>query len=188
MHRRKVIGGLAATAASSAAAPSAWSNSFARRLRDDFLAHWEVEKQYSLEILEAMPAEHFQLRPTPEQRSFAEQVAHYIRSNISYFKDFGKLTPLPRPAEEINPATLRAYLVESYDYVAAVLSELTENDFVRRDIDMGRTPVHTAQDVFLRAYMHSAHHRGSAVVYLRLAGIQPPRWRFPAQGDARQPR
>ena len=100
--------------------------------------------------------------------------------------DLKPIKPPPVPDEE-TPQALRSYLVASYDYVAQVLAAMTEEDFSRRDVNFSRvappTP-HTVQDVLMRAYMHSAHHRGSVVVYLRLAGIEPPRWRFLAQGSA----
>ena len=88
---------------------------------------------------------------------------------------------------EATPRTLHSYLIASYDYVAEVLATMTEDDFSRRDISfrpVGHDTPHTAQDIFMRAYMHSAHHRGSVVVYLRLAGVEPPRSHFSAQGWA----
>ena len=179
--------GLAAAAAAealSAASHAEWKNRFAQKLRDDFRAHWKSEKEYSLAVLEAMPAEHFDFKPTPEQRSFSEQVAHYTNANMSYFGNFAKSAPKPARPDEVTPKTLRTFLVSTYEYVDKVLESLTEADFTRRDIKMGRMPPHTAQDVFLRGYMHSAHHRGSVVVYLRLKGIEPPAWRFPALGAA----
>ena len=187
MHRRALFFGVAGTAAAGATPATGWTDRFAERLRGDFLAHWKVEKQYSLDVLDAMPPEQFGLKPTPAQRSFADQIEHYVHANVSYFRTFGLAIRPPTVPDESTPHALRSYLIASYDYVAEVLAAMTEEDFCRRDIKFGpvgrRTP-HTAQDVFMRAYMHSAHHRGSVVVYLRLAGIEPPRWRFSAQGSA----
>jgi uncharacterized damage-inducible protein DinB len=33
-------------------------------------------------------------------------------------------------------------------------------------------------DIFLRAYMHTAHHRGQIITYLRVNEIVPPTWKF----------
>ena len=187
MQRRALFLGIAGAAATAAAPARDWENRFAEQLRDDFLAHWEVEKQYSLAVLDAMPVEQYDLKPTPVQRSFVDQIGHYAYANTNYFRTFGlPIEPPPVPAEN-SPPHLRSYLIASYDYVAQVLTAMTEEDFRRRDIDfspVGPTNLHTAQDVFMRAYMHSAHHRGSVVVYLRLAGVEPPRWRFSPQGSA----
>ncbi len=187
MQRRALFFGVAGTAAAAAVPGTGWSNRFAEQLRHDFLAHWNVEKQYSLDVLDAMPLEHFDLKPTPDQRSFADQIGHYAHANVNYFKTFEFPIELPPVPDTATPQALRTYLVASYEYVAEVLAAMTEEDFSRRDLNFGpvgpKTP-HTAQDVFMRAYMHSAHHRGSVVVYLRLAGVEPPRWRFSAQGSA----
>ena len=187
MQRRALVFGVTAAATVAAAPAKGWKNSFAQQLRDDFLAHWKVEKQYSLAVLDAMPVEHYDLKPTQDQRSFVDQIGHYVHANANYFKTLGlPIKPPPVPDEE-TPQALRSYLVASYDYVAQVLAAMTEEDFSRRDVNFSRVGPpnpHTAQDVFMRAYMHSAHHRGSVVVYLRLAGIEPPRWRFSAQGSA----
>ena len=185
MQRRALFLGVVGTATAAAAQAGEWKNRFAQQLRDDLLAHWHVEKQYSLAVLDAMPAERHDLRPTPEQRSFSEQIGHYAQANVNYFKTFGLPINPPAVPDEKSPQALRSYLAASYDYVAEVLASISEGDFKRRDLDFGPVgpkTLHTAQDVFMRAYMHSAHHRGSVVVYLRLAGVEPPRWRFSAQG------
>jgi uncharacterized damage-inducible protein DinB len=186
MQRRALFLGIVGAATTAAATVGEWKNRFAEQLRDDFLAHWLVEKQYSLAVLDAMPTEHYDLKPTPAQRSFSEQIQHYAYANVNYFKTFGlPISPPPVPGE-VSPQALRSYLAASYDYVAEVLAASTEDDFTRRDLDFGSArpkTLHTAQDVFMRAYMHSAHHRGSAVVYLRLAGVEPPRWQFSPQGS-----
>ena len=185
MHRRALFLGAIGAAATSATAADGWQNRFAQQLRDDFLAHWLVEKQYSMAVLDAMPTDRFDLKPTPEQRTFAEQVAHFASANVNYFRAFELPVNPPTVPTEDSPQALHNYLAASYEYVAKVLGTISEEDFSRRDLEFGRAgqeTLHTAQDVFMRAYMHSAHHRGSLVVYLRLAGVEPPRWRFMAQG------
>jgi uncharacterized damage-inducible protein DinB len=188
MKRRTLIHGLAAAgAAPLAGGSSGWSNGFAEQLRDDLLGHWRSTKEYSLDVLEAMPAEHFDFKPVEEQRTFAEQLEHFANSNAGYFSRFEKSVGQPKPSrpQALTKETLRDFLTASFDYVDAVLSSLTEKEFLRRDVRFGSSPkAHTAQDIFLRAYMHTAHHRGQIITYLRIKGITPPRWRFPPNGDA----
>ena len=188
MKRRTVIQSLAAaSAARFAGASTHWSNRFAEQFRHDLVAHWRSTREYSLEVLEAMPAGHFDFRPVEEQRTFAEQIEHFAGSNVGYFSRFEKDVGEPRPAkpQALTKDTLREFLTKSFDYVENVLSGLIEEDFLRRDVEMGfRAGPHTAQDIFLRAYMHTAHHRGQIITYLRLKGVTPPRWRFPPNGAA----
>ena len=186
MKRRTVIRSLAASAAApSAVASAGWSNSFAKQLRDDMLSHWRSTREYSLEVLEAMPPEHFDFRPVEEQMTFAEQLTHFSSSNAGYFSGFGKDVAGPRPQrpEMLSKDTVRTFSQATFAYVETILGNLTEADFFRRDIRFSsRSGPHTAQDIFFRAYMHTAHHRGTIIAYLRLKGIPPPRWRFPPSG------
>ncbi len=188
MKRRTVIQSLAAaSAARFAGASTPWSNHFAEQFRNDLVAHWRSTREYSLEVLEAMPVEHFDFRPVEAQRTFAEQIEHFAAANVGYFSRFEKNVGGPPPArpQSLTKDTLREYLTASFDYVEEVLSVLSERDFLRRDVEMGfRAGPHTAQDIFLRAYMHTAHHRGQIITYLRLRGITPPPWRFPPNGAA----
>jgi len=192
MKRRTLIStaarGLAlAGAAPLAAASGEWSDPFAEKLRDDFLGHWRSTSEYSLEVLEAMPTAQFGFRPNEEQRTFGEQLEHLAIANAMYFARFEKdaAGPSPEPPKTLTKDTLREFLTKSFGYVEAVLTSLSEEDFLRRDVQMKfRAAPHTAQDIFLRAYMHTTHHTGQIVTYLRLKGITPPRWRFPPNGDA----
>ena len=182
------VQGLAGATVASAAAPSGkWSNHFAEQLRDGFLVHWRSESEYTLEALEAMPSEHLGFRPNEKQRTFGEQLEHLAIANAGYFARFEKdaAGAAPKPPKTLTKDTLREFLTKTFGYVETVLTSLTEQDFLRRDVRMNfRSPPHTAQDVFLRAYVHTAHHRGQIVTYLRLKEITPPQWRFPPTGEA----
>ena len=168
MKRHTIIQSLAAagTAPLAGASPG-WFNGFAEQLRNDLLSHWRSTREYSLEMLEAMPAEHFVFRPVEEQQTFAEQFEHFASSNAGYFSRFEKEVDEPRPTrpKSLTKDALREFVRATFNYVEAVLSGLTE-------------------DIFLRAYMHTAHHRGQIVTYLRLKGVTPPSWRFPPNGVA----
>ena len=135
-------------------------------------------------MLEAMPAEHFVFKPVEEQQTFAEQFEYFASSNAGYFSRFVD-EPRPTRPKSLTKDALREFVRATFNYVEAVLSGLTEEEFLRRDVRMSsRSKSHTAQDIFLRAYMHTVHHRGQIVTYLRLKGVTPPSWRFPPNGVA----
>ena len=48
---------------------------------EDMLKEWERAKAYTKEYLDAMPADKYGLKPTPEMRSFAEQMYHIAEAN-----------------------------------------------------------------------------------------------------------
>ena len=175
---RLAAGGLAAAPAAAAA----WKNAFAEQLKQDLLAHWQSERDYSLAIVGAMPDEQFGYRPTPEVRSFAEQAVHFGRAQVAYFSMLELIEP-PKAPEGEDPATVKAYVAQSFDYVRDVLTKAGEKEFLRRDVPMGfDRRLHTTQDLWLRGALHTAHHRGQLIVYLRLNGIAPPDWQFAPQG------
>ena len=133
-------------------------------------------------MMEAMPADGFDSRPDPAQRGFGEQFIHIARANNAYVSAFGILKP-PAPPETSDKQACRSYLAASFDYVTEVLNKLTGKDLARQDLKFSpKLPPHSATDLFMRAYMHTAHHRGQAVVYLRVRGIVPPTWKFEPTG------
>ena len=186
-HLVRVLAGASAACGVPAASPAEWTNSFSKALRDSFAAHWLDTKEYTLAVLDAMPADGFDSRPNAAQRTFGEQLIHLARANNAYFRGFD-VVPAPAPLDAtqeeldklVSPsdkAAVRRYVEASFDYGTEVLGNLTQ-ELLTGDVTLfGRQP-HTGTDVFLRAYMHTAHHRGQIVVYLRVKGITPPAWQF----------
>jgi uncharacterized damage-inducible protein DinB len=173
MKRRDIL----ATFACAAVPASAQTCSFALQFRDGFMKHWEVERGYTLAVAEAMPAEHYNFKPNPVQRSFGEQLIHLAAANIAYFSAFD-LIPMPERVTVADKETVPKYLNSSWDYTIQVLRKLTEKDILRNDLGTPRFKAHTGSDLLLRAYTHTAHHRGQAIVYLRIKDITPPTWAF----------
>ena len=76
---------------------------------------------------------------------------------------------------------VRTYLTRCFNRFERTLAAL--------DPDIVFSPTHTVQtrdgdmemsdyDVIMLAYNHTAHHKGQATTYLRLAGMVPPQYRF----------
>jgi uncharacterized damage-inducible protein DinB len=177
MERRTLFPALAAAMA----APGAtFKNPFAQAFLTSFVAHWADTREYSLAVLDAMPAGKFTSKANPAQRTFGEQMLHIASANTAYFRGFG-LVPPPdlKPPDAADKAAVRAFVVAGFDFTSAVLAKMTEKDVLRTDIQFSpRLPVHSAVDIFLRAYMHTAHHRGQIITYLRVNEIAPPVWKF----------
>ena len=182
MNRRKALKYLAVSGSAGVPAmvlaEGEWQNRFARQWRDDFAKHWHSTKKYLLAYVDAMPADGFNFKPTPEQMTFGEQVVHLCDANTGYISTFGHKLSLARP-DPSSKAAVSGYVIETFDRFSEVLAGLTEKDVNRRDLRLGsQGHIHTALDIMLRAYMHTAQHRGQLAVYLRLKGITPPGWRF----------
>jgi uncharacterized damage-inducible protein DinB len=194
MDRRDLIAAIALTPAALAQSPATgWSDPFALQWRNSFKEHWRDTKEYTVAVLDAMPPEAFDTKPHPIQRTFGDQLRHLASANVAYFNTFG-LLPVPQAtlttdrnsidkyAPETDKTAVRKFVVASFDYVSAVLDKITQADLFRKDLSLFRGSPHSGTDICLRAYMHTAHHRGQAIVYLRVKGITPPAWKFEPRG------
>jgi uncharacterized damage-inducible protein DinB len=188
MNRRLILPSVAAAgipALVHAQAPTG----FAKTWLTHCMEHWADTKEYTMAVLDAMPSDGMSFKPAPIQQTFAAMMTHLAATNVVYFRAF-QAVPVPAtlpvsradlaksvPFDE-KPA-VRKYVAATFDYVAQVLPKLTQRDLDRTDLVLfPNTKPHSGIDVFLRAYMHTAHHRGQATSYLRGKGIAPPVWRF----------
>lgn len=145
----------------------------------EFLERWEGSKRYLLAIADAMPAEKYDFRPSPEEMTFAEQVMHiavtvewHIASRFE-----GLNTPYRTKeyqASGLDKEAIKNVLVREMDRAAERI----------RNFDPGRLTdtnrygefTRTSRQFLMLAADHIAHHRGQLVVYLRMNGIQPPNY------------
>lgn len=58
------------------------------------------------------------------------------------------------------------------------LERITPEQFGQPASEVPNRPNGSVRDALLNMYMHVAHHRGQAIVYLRLKGIKPPEYRY----------
>jgi uncharacterized damage-inducible protein DinB len=59
-------------------------NLFAQSSKDAIIKEWERAKAYTKEYLDAMPEAGYALKPTPEMRSFAQQMLHLTDANYAF--------------------------------------------------------------------------------------------------------
>ncbi|MBI3894424.1 MAG: DinB family protein [Acidobacteria bacterium] len=139
---------------------------------------WEGTRNLVIPLAEAFPEEKYDYKPTPEVRSFREQLIHLISENQRYMamvageapKDQSQLERLTKREEILKT------LVESYDYGTRVLSNLDE----QKAMEMIPVPSFLGQQmarwsVVMWNIVDNMDHYGNLVVYLRLNKIVPPR-------------
>ena len=125
----------------------------------------------SVAVAEAMPAEKYSFRPDPGSMTFAELLSHIATTNYQFcasLKD--ESTPkLPSPSDK---AGVVKFLSDSFAYCSAIVPYLTPEQLATsHNSPDGHLP---GRDVLLAMYIHVAHHRGQAEIYLRDNGIKPP--------------
>jgi hypothetical protein len=140
------------------------------------LSAWGRASQNMPAAGDLMPAEKFSFKPTPEQMSFGEILAHEAESNETLCGAIagGAKTPTESAAgATAAKADLVGRLRKSFEYCGGVVSQLKETQladsvpfFGGRKATKARAAVALAQDW--------ADHYAQAAMYLRLSGILPP--------------
>jgi DinB superfamily len=124
--------------------------------------------------VDAMPADKFSYKPTPDQITFAHLVVHIAQSNNSMC---AKIADIPEPkVEELKETDPKDKLVAavraSFDFCNGALANVDDSK-LGDVLDFGRTQGPRAMAVFFLAGGWADHY-GAAAMYLRLNGILPP--------------
>lgn len=143
---------------------------------DKMIANWERAKAYTREYLDAMPEDGYSFKPTPEIRSFAEQMLHLADANFGLVSmASGKQSPHKFGEVEKSfksKAETIQTVMNSYDFVIAAIREMPQSKYKEKMEVMGHT--FSKLDGLEKTFEHQTHHRGQATIYLRLKGVQPP--------------
>jgi uncharacterized damage-inducible protein DinB len=137
----------------------------------EYSRHFGALSKLSVAVAQAMPTEQYAFRPDPGSMSFGELISHIASTNYAFcagLKDSS--TPsTPSPTEKDG---IVKFLSSSFEYCSDIVPNLTEEQLSKvHNSPDGRLP---GREVLLAMYVHVAHHRGQAEVYLRDKGITPP--------------
>src|SRR5579872_3429435 len=152
-------------------------------LDPEFKKDWETSKQFTLAVAEAMPVEKYGFKASEEEMTFAALMLHIATSQAFRFAQIaGKPMPVEVPKTIPKDAAKEIavkMLAQSFDFCIAQLSLFTpaQLDKVYK-VDWYERPEVTGRQLVLAMFVHTAHHRGQAEVYLRASGIKPPDYRF----------
>lgn len=142
-------------------------------------AEWIRAKAYTKEYLDRATDDAISFKPTPEMRSFGEQMIHLAEANYGLAAAAsGKTSPVNFGELEKNSdkykttETLSKAVLDSYDFVIEALSS-TQDSTMQEQIKLFNFTI-TREAAFQKAFEHQTHHRGQTTVYLRLKGIKPP--------------
>jgi uncharacterized damage-inducible protein DinB len=141
----------------------------------EYTRHFAALSKLSVAVAQAMPADQYGFRPHPESMNFGELMSHIATTNYQFCAGLKDTTTpsLPSPADRDS---IIKFLGDSFDYCAAVIPSLTDQQLsTAHDSPDGHLP---GRDILLAMYIHVAHHRGQAEIYLRDKGIKPPPYRI----------
>lgn len=150
----------------------------AKSVSEVVLESWNDVGRKLIAMAEDFPEDKYDYKPTPAQRSFAEQLLHASGANY-FFTNLAEGKPLP--AVEDPPrskyktkADVVAFVKKSFEDGAAVIKSKGDAGMQGMLVD----PFENQQvRVFEMAYgllEHSGEHYGQLVGYYRSAGMVPP--------------
>ncbi|MDB5243253.1 MAG: damage-inducible protein DinB [Spirosoma sp.] len=142
------------------------------------VTEWQRAKEFTKEYLEAMSEEGTNYKPTPEVRTFAEQMLHLANGNFNFAAAAsGKTNPyqgknLEKMDEFKTKAALAKVVLESYDFTIDALKTVTDAQMTDQVKVFGQSL--SRETAFAKEFEHQTHHRGQTTIYIRMKGIKPP--------------
>jgi uncharacterized damage-inducible protein DinB len=106
---------------------------------------------------------------------FGQLISHIATTNYQFCAGLKDTDPPALPSSTAKADVVK-FLSDSFDYCSAIIPTLTavQLDNAHNSPD-GNLP---GREVLLAMYIHVAHHRGQAEIYLRDKGIRPPSYRI----------
>ena len=150
----------------------------------EFVHDWQISRQFTLDVAQAMPAEFYSFKPSPKEMTFGEQMVHIAGSNVFRFNQItGIKPPFPFDPSKQPPTDKESVLKmlnQSFDYVLDVLPKITSEQLKRtwHIPDWKGRPDPDGHAMILNMFVHTAHHRAQCEVYMRAKGIKPPQYEF----------
>jgi uncharacterized damage-inducible protein DinB len=151
--------------------------------RSEVLAEVIVQEDKFTRLAEAIPADKYAWRPSPDVRSFAEVFLHVSAANYNLYKLVG--TPPPANVDMKNleksttdKARVIATLKDSFAHAKAAIKAMPDAD-LDKSLDWfgGKN---TERGILLFIVRHGAEHLGQSIAYARFIGVVPP-WTEDAQ-------
>jgi len=135
---------------------------------------WENTRTLVLNMAEMIPEEKYDWKPTPEVRSFRDQLVHLVQENYMYM---GFAAGEPQDTSRFNNLKTKAEILpalkESYEYGAKVWAGIDEKKALEMvSVRNNQTP---RWQPILANIVDNMDHYGNLVVYVRLNGMVPPR-------------
>ncbi len=151
----------------------------ANDIKDQMKKDWIRAKAYTLEYLEAMPADKYSFKAVDSIRSFAQQMLHLASGNIFLMSNATDVEPPAFFKSDIEHSkgaqakdSVVYYVTASYDYC---LNAIRHTDVTRwGEKKKLFSYEETRWALMMKAFEHQGHHRGQTTIYIRLLGIRPP--------------
>lgn len=143
----------------------------------EYLLKWQNGAQYTIEVAESMPEDKYDYKPAADVRSFREQVVHIMNNMVwlseSYLTQAKFSGDLKR--KDLSKEEIIALLRQATIFAQNAVKSFDVND-LDKTVDFFAGPM-TKRQILVLMNDHMTHHRGQLIVYARINGIKPPRYR-----------
>jgi uncharacterized damage-inducible protein DinB len=153
--------------------------------RAEWLKKWENSKNYTLEALQLIPDSSLTFRPTEDQMSVREQIQHISgnvyglsRRFLDYEPDTFDEEALREKlsSETLSREELTTLLTDAFAFGAAAINKLPAARWEEEVTNFFAGPKSRRVIIYL-LQDHATHHRAQVLIYMRLIGLTPPRYR-----------
>ncbi|MFT3934024.1 MAG: DinB family protein [Chitinophagaceae bacterium] len=152
-------------------------------IKAQLVKDWERAKAYTIDYLNAMPANKYTFKATDSVRSFAQQMLHLAGGNVGLMMAGTDQKPtfnMARDAEKSATAwskdSVMYYVTNSYDYCISAVKATDVNKWgEKKKFGPGEE---TRFSLITKTFEHQTHHRGQTTIYIRLVGVRPPNERL----------
>src|SRR5579863_8804996 len=145
--------------------------------RSEVLAEVMIQENKFERLAEAIPADKYNWRPSPDVRSVAEVFLHVSAANYNLYKLVG--TPPPDGIDIKNleksssdKAKVMAILKDSYAHARKAITDMHDADLEKSMDWFGGK--NTERGVLVFIVRHGAEHLGQLIAYARMIGVVPP--------------
>jgi len=154
--------------------------------RSEVMAEVMIQESEFVRLAEAIPAEKYTWRPSPDARSIAEVFLHASAANYNLYKLVGTPTPAEVDTKTLEQSTtdkakIMATLKSSYAHAKAAIRAMPDSD-LEKTLDWNGGKI-TERGVLLYIVQHIAQHLGQQIAYARSIGVAPPWTSDPPRKD-----
>src|SRR6202166_3924505 len=156
--------------------------------RSEVLAEVMIQEDKFGRLAEAVPAEKYAWRPSPDVRSFAEVFLHVSAANYNLYKLVGTPPPAGLDLKGLEKATtdkakVIATLKDSFADARKAITAMPDADLDKSLEWFGGK--NTERGILLFVTRHGAEHLGQSIAYARFIGVVPP-WTEDSQKEQKK--
>ncbi len=145
--------------------------------RSEVMAEVMIQESEFVRLAEAIPADKYTWRPSPDVRTIAEVFLHASAANFNLYKLVGTPTPAGIDTRTLEESTtdktkVISMLKASYAHAKAAIRAMPDTD-LEKTLPWNGGKI-TERGILLYIVQHIAQHLGQQIAYARSIGVVPP--------------